>query len=343
MTIPVSSWDAVASVAFKAKIFYFEKIPPPLDLLPHKSYPLFTPFMESWVAFNLGQWDDVLIKIIFPCAFLSYLVIHYKFLSHFTNRSWGLLGSVMLLSSNLFIIHATDSYRDFFLMYYNCITIMLLLFFNKNQISAFLVLAGLFAGFATFTKLEGTAFLGIYLVLLAVILIQQNNSSGKEKLKNAAKFCIPGIGICAVFHIYKIWNHILKEGQGNIDKTGLELTWQKFGLIPQIIAKFLQDLFLSGNWNIVWILAFLSLVQFTRKRKAFEAKIIFFSLLLFFGLYIAVAVLTTNYIWIAGVQSSTTLSRLILHFFPLSVLLIILLNYPGTSRDRTKTSSLNPK
>ncbi|MCK5083323.1 MAG: hypothetical protein KAR31_10490 [Candidatus Omnitrophica bacterium] len=343
MTVPISSWDAVATVAFKAKIFYFEESPPLLTLLPHKTYPLFTPFMESWVAFNLGQWDDLLIKIIFPCAFLSFLTIHYKFLGHFTNRTWAILGSVILLSSNFFIHHATISYRDFFLMYFNCITIMLLLFFNENRVSAFLILAGLFAGFASFTKLEGTAFLGIYLVLFALINFSSKVFSGKEKLINTIKFCVPSIGISVIFHAYKIWHNVLKEGSSTTDKTNFELTWEKISLIPQILIKIFQNLFLSGNWNVIWFLAFLSLTHFTKKRKHIEARLILLSLILFFGLYIAIAVLTTNYIWIAGAKSFTTLSRLILHFFPLSGLLIILLNYSGAPRERKNTSSLNPK
>jgi len=47
---------------------------------------------------------------------------------------------------------------------------------------------------------------------------------------------------------------------------------------------------------------------------------------MFLGLYMAVALFTTNYAWIAGEQSHTTLSRLILHFYPLAVWLIVLLN-----------------
>ncbi|MCK5180644.1 MAG: glycosyltransferase family 39 protein, partial [Candidatus Omnitrophica bacterium] len=232
MTVPILSWDAVATVAFKAKIFYFEESPPLLTLLPHRTYPLFTPFMESWVAFNLGQWNDLLIKIIFPCAFLSFLTIYYKFLGHFTNRTWAILGSVILLSSNFFIYHATISYRDFFLMYFNCITIMLLLFFNENRVSAFLILAGLFAGFASFTKLEGTAFLGVYLVLFALINFSSKLFSKKEKLINTIKFCVPSIGMAVLFHAYKIWHNVLSEGSGTSAKTNFELTWEKISLIP---------------------------------------------------------------------------------------------------------------
>ncbi len=336
--IPIATWDAIATVAFKAKVFYYEQSLPSLDHLPHKTYPLFVPFVQSWIAFNLGYWDNFLIKIIFPCAFLSYLIAHYKFLGHYTNRTSALLGSAILLSSNLFIYHATISYRDFFLMYFNCITVMLLVLWNNSKVNGFLILAGLFAGFATFTKLEGTAFLGVYFIIFSMINFPSKTFSIKEKLVNTMKFCIPSFGISFTFHIYKVWNKVLLEGPGIVDKTRIDLTWEKISLIPQILTSFLRNLLLSGNWNIIWLLALLSSIHLVKKRKNAEIRLILLSLILFFGLYIGVAVLTINYVWIAGAKSSTTLSRLILHFFPLSVLLIILLNYSGSPQKRGNTS-----
>jgi len=161
MNIPIYTWDATATVAFKAKIFYFEQSIPHLKLLPHPTYPLLTPLAETWVAINLEYWDEQFIKIIFPFAFLSYLIINYTFLKLYTNRIWALLGCAILLSSNLFIHHATISYRDFLLMYYNCTTIILLLLWQRTALNAFLILSAIFAGLTTFVKLEGTAFLGI--------------------------------------------------------------------------------------------------------------------------------------------------------------------------------------
>jgi hypothetical protein len=328
LTFPISTWDAIATIAFKAKIFYFEQSLPPLDYLPHRTYPLFIPFIESWIALNLGDWNDLLINIIFPMALLSYLIVHYKFLAYFTNKTWALLGCALLLSSNLLIFHATISYQDLFLMYFNCITIMLLILWNKTKISPLLILAGLFAGFATFTKLEGTAFLSIYFILFAVMSFSPNLTTIKEKLFNTARFCAPSIGIASIFHIYKIWNNVLTEGAGIVDKTKIDFTWEKLALIPEILNSFRENLFFSGNWGIVWFMLLISLVHFPRKKHNAELKLLGITLVLFFGLYFSTALFTINFIWIAGDLGSTGLSRLFLHFYPLSVLLIVLLNYP---------------
>lgn len=331
VNIPVATWDAIATVAFKAKIFYFEQSLPALTLLPHKTYPLLTPFAQTWIALNLGEWSDLWIKIIFPAAFLSYLVIHYQFLAFNTSRTWALLGCAILLSSNLFTYHATIAYRDFFLMYYNCGAIILLLFWNRTQQSAFMILASFFAGLAAFTKLEGTAFLAIYLILFLIINLSKKSFNLKQKLTDTVKFLVPGFGIGLGFQAYKIFNNVLKEGSGIVDKTGFDFSLEKLRLIPEIIQAFSNDLFFSGNWSMVWLLALLSLRHLPHKKKNREAGLILVALFLFFSLYTTVALLTVNYTWIAGELKSTTLSRLILHFYPLSVLLIILLNHEGTS------------
>lgn len=219
---------------------------------------------------------------------------------------------------------------------------MLLLFWNQNKASPFLILAALFAGFATFTKLEGTAFLGIYLALFCVINFPSKILTMKEKLINCARFFLPSLGICLTYHIYKLWHNVLKEGTGTQDKTGLDFTWEKLTFVPQILESFFRNMMFSGNWSIIWLIAILSLIQLREKRRSGEGKLILLSLLLFFGLYFFVALFTANYVWIAGAKSVTTLSRLILHFYPLSVLLIILLNYPVFLAEEKNTSSLNP-
>ena len=346
LNVPLLSFDAIATVAFKAKVFYYEPVPPPLGLLPHRTYPLFVPFIESWISFNLGYWDDILIKAVFPFALLSFTVIVYNFLNVLTRPLWALMGCAILLSSNLFVYHATISYSDFFLMYFNCRAVMLLVLWHQNKTGGLLLLASLFAGLATFVKLEGTAFLLIYAVLFLMINLPSAVFNRAEKLMNSIKFLAPSFGIAAVFHLYKWMNNILKEGSGTMDKTDFDLSLAKITLIPHILFKFAKNLLMSGNWSMVWIILLLSLIGTKGRRLTGETKLIFLGLLMFFGLYFNFALMTTNYVWIAGESEVTTLSRLLLHFYPLAVLLLVLINYSfwsDGSEEGKKTSSLKPK
>ena len=203
LNVPISYWDAIATIAFKAKVFFYERSLAQLQNLPHSSYPLHVPFVQTWIALNLGEWNDQLIKVIFPFTFLSYLITHYYFLKVYTNRRWALAGVALVISSNLFTFHATIGYRDFSMLYYNCTTIMLLILWNTKRYNAFLILASLFAGFATFVKLEGSAYLIVYSILLIITFCHQKCYSYREKLNKFWRFIIPSYGICVFYHIYK--------------------------------------------------------------------------------------------------------------------------------------------
>lgn len=337
LNIPIISYDAIATIAFKAKIFFYEEKLPPLTLLPHQTYPLLVPFTLTWTAINLGAWSDQLVQITFPCLLLSFLMIFYKFLRYFTDRLWALFGVALLLSSNFFIVHAAIAYRDFTLMYFNCTTIMLLLLWRKSGIFGFLLTASLFSGISTFVKLEGTSFLLIHCLLALIIIKNLTNLSTQQKIKHFLAFSIPGAFICFSFLVYKFLVGATKEGVGIVDKTGMEFSLEKIQLVPQIFQSFAQNLFLSGNWNILWLALLVSLVLLSGKKKNAEIRLTLLALGLYFTMYFLVALFTMNYTWIAGENNSTTLSRLILHFFPLAVLSIILLNYPDSADEQKPT------
>ncbi len=337
--LPINTWDAISTIAFKAKIIYYDQTLPDLNKLTHKTYPLFTSFTEAWVAFNLGHWDDQLIKIIFPCAFFCFLLIFYSFISSFTNPVWALAGCSLLLSANIFIYHATIAYRDFFLMYYHCLAIMLLIWWNKHQERGLLLTSALLAGFASFVKLEGTSYLVLYLILFFIILQSHKLKTLTDKIKDILLFTIPSVGICFVFHLYKIIHHITKEGTGAVDKTGFDFSLEKLKLIPTILRSFWNNLFLLENWNLVWAMAALCLFIYKRRQKKFETNLLLISIIFFFILYSALALFTTNYLWIAGLQQHTTLPRLILHFYPLSVLFIIFVNFPANNSNKKSLGS----
>ena len=308
-------------------------------MYPHPSYPVLVPLAETWVALNLGTWSDQLIKIIFPFATLSFLAIYNYFLASYTNKRWALLGVVMLLSSIFFINQSTIAYRDIFLSSYTCTAIMLLLIWLSKKDDAFLILASLYAGLATFIKVEGTPHLLICTALFFLVLFYQKRGSFGKNIIAFFKFTIPSFGICLVFYLYKIlrgFPSIRIAHGGHID-----LALENLKRIPLIIKMFSEDIFLSGNWNIIWFLLVLSLVvNFGKIRKRIEVKLLLIALIMFFGLYFSIALFTTEFMWVAGSKSPTTLSRLILHFFPLATLLIVLLNYPEGPRENM--SSLKP-
>jgi len=326
--MPIFAYDAIATIAYKAKVIWTHQQLPDLNVFPHPSYPLFIPFIQAWIGFNLNYWSDQYINIIFPICLTSYLMIHYRFLSEHTNKTWGLLGCVILLSSNLLTYHAGIAYRDLFLMYFNCVTIVLLIQWSNKKDSSYLILASFFSGFTTFTKLEGTAYFLIHIVIFLFLNFKDNVFYLKKKWFNLAKFIFPSFIICFGYHLFKIMTLFANDTSIPLEKMEFEFSLEKLALFPTIIKVFLINLFYSNNWNIFWFLFLIGLIHLTKKFRRLEIKILFLSLLSFFCLYIMVSLFTTNYIWIAGEKSATGLSRLFLHFFPLAVLLLVILIYP---------------
>jgi hypothetical protein len=337
VNVPVEAWDALSSVAFKAKVFFYERWLYYLkDMPPHPSYPVLLPLSMTWIAICLGRWSDQFIKIVYPCATLSFVIVAYHFLRSFTDRKWALLGVAMILSSNELIHHSTIAYRDQFLMFYAITALMLLILWHRAKNDGLLLLAAFFAGFGAFIKVEGTPYLAVFSLLLAGMLYFDRDIPIRTRIFIFLKFAVPAFLLGSVFYIYKFMHNFPSERE-----SGLEISIGNLARLPVILGSFWKDLFISGNWNIIWFLLALSLLVNAGKiGKRAEIRTLFFALVMFIGLYMGLALFTSEFVWIAGEKSSTTVSRLMLHFYPIAPLLIALLNYPGDSRPIT--NSLKP-
>lgn len=328
--VPTSTWDAFATHAFNAKVLFYEQSLKYFNNLPHNNYPLHVPLLQAWVALNIGKWDDQLIQSIFPFYFLGTLFVQYHFLKSHRSTRWALLGIVFLVSSPFLIYHATIGYRDFTLLYYNYTTIVLLLFWRRKKEDVYLILASLFAGIASFVKLEGTGYLFIHTLLLIAILAHDHTLAMIEKLKVLLKFFMPSLGICLFFHIYR---YLAMAGTTphddlsfNLYALQLNLTADYAQKLGVVLQKIVYNLFFSNNWNIIWLILMVSSFRLKRKTIPFEIKILFLALILFTGIYVFGYTITQYYYWVA--QTETVLSRCILHIFPISTALIILINFP---------------
>jgi hypothetical protein len=182
-----------------------------------------------------------------------------------------------------------------------------------------LLLASLFAGFTTFVKLEGTGYLVIHTMLLIFILAQKKKRPSHEKLKDFLAFILPSYGICLLYHGYKFFIKIAALA----GRTNPVLTPDQWLRIPVILKEFTINLFLSGNWNLIWFLLLISLIKSYRDiKKHPHLKLMLLTLSMFFGIYLIIPMTTSTLI-----DHPTLLSRVLLHFFPLAPILIILINF----------------
>jgi hypothetical protein len=203
----------------------------------------------------------------------------------------------------------------------------MLLLWQLEREDRFLYLAAILAGMGTFVKREGIAYLIIYGILVVLMLFQRKTFN-YNRLRAGAKFFLPCIVLALIFPVFKFIHHA--DSQGIL----FDFSWQNFQRIPVILKQFFMDFFLSGNWNLVWILLILRLffIPVRNSHPIFKWGIIAISL--FAGLLFLLFLFTNAFFWIS--ERDTTLSRLILHFFPLATIAIVL--WPAPQFDKGKTS-----
>ena len=319
LTLPVFGWDTIASAGFKAKVIFNERSIRHLKYFPNASFPLQLPFMMAWFNIVLGKWNDQYVKIFFPLVFMSFVIVFYGFLRKCTTRMWALLGVALLFSSNLFIAHGTISYRDLLMLYYNVCCIMFLLEWSRTKDDSYLVLTSFFAGFGASTKLEGYVYVLVYILLFTMFLAMKNELR-KGLAAKCVKFSVPALSMSLPFVLYKAFNGVMVNQKFVID-TSIDY----LSRIISTLLRFNESLFLTANWNILWFIMIVSsLANYKKFRADLKITALAVSVLAFFAIHICVAVFTVNY---EQLLATVTLPRVILHFFPLSVLLIVLLNY----------------
>jgi len=325
--IPVYGFDPLKINALNAKIFFFKKnIVLPLDPV-YRGYPLHVSLLQTWLAINIGQWHDQVVKFFAPLYFAAYLVIQYEFVKFFMNIRKALWSLGLLLASNLFALHASLAYMDFPLMVYNCVTIMILLLWQSEREDRFLYLAAILAGMGTFVKREGTAYLFIYGILFVLMLLKDKNRN-YSRLRAGMKFFLPCIILALIFPVFQWVHHTDSEG------VLLDFSWQNLHRGPIILKQFFMDFFLSGNWNLVWPVLILRLFFTPASESHPLFKWLIMAVGLFAGLLFLLFLLSNAFFWIA--ERDTTLSRLILHFFPLATIAIVLSPGPQSGTGKAE-------
>lgn len=331
LNIPLSTWDAFSYNGFVAKAIYFERSLYYLPNMPHYEYPLHATFMQVWASLCLGDWNDLFINVLFPFYLIFFLIFFFYFITQYTSSIWALFGLALIVSSNLLVHHASIAYRDITLMYYINVSLLLLLLSRKDGCRRKLFLSGLMAGIATSVKLDATGYVFVLTLIMSVIFLANKSTGMKQKLTDFLAFTIPCYSILLFFNIYKMLAVEPRAPRTIGEKLSFDLYSVKFNFGFEIITRFktvllriMDNLFLSGNWGIVWLIFLISLTNIWKKKGSFEVKILVLALIAFFGLQIAGYTFTQYYYWIA--DTHTSLSRHLLSHFPVVVALIIFLN-----------------
>jgi hypothetical protein len=175
---PLLAFDARAIWAFKAKVLYFEQgiyNEAFLDaerLHAKTRYPQLIPLTETFIASVSGGFHEPAIKLLFPCFYVSLILLVGSELSRSFDRRYALLCASLFASLPVFTIYANggaaSGYADLPLAFYVTALSTRLFRWLEEGTSGNLRQALLFAGLTAFTKTEGLAL--VLIVFLATAL-----------------------------------------------------------------------------------------------------------------------------------------------------------------------------
>jgi len=319
---PIVGWDAFAHWSIKAKIFFFEKGIPLLPELmayvrsKHGDYPLNLPFLQTWIATCLGSWNDVLIKIIFPTLFICTIFLIYSSLRRSKERINALFFSFLFASLPFAVYHGSIAYADFPLAVYYTASSLFLYRFICEKKTSFLLISAIALGLAGWTKNEGLALFVINLLVLFFFLIFSSMETLKERSKKF--FAYAGVSLLFIvpWQVFKLLRGLPTSGD---QMPQLSKLLEHAPRLPVIIIKFYEKMFFSGNWHLLWVLFFLSIILYYK--KAFSAPRAYMLLMIALNIFVLgfIYYSTKSYSFLLD---GTTLNRNFLVFAPIAIFFI---------------------
>lgn len=213
----------------------------------HPDYPLLLPAGIAHFWSYLGK-DSVIVPAVIALAFtLGTVALLVAALAGLRGRDQAFLGGIMLLGTPFFLEHGVSQYADVALSYFFLATIVLVWFYQALAASGLLLLAGLLAAFAAWTKNEGQLFACVFLLSLVVGHRRDKRLavSGREVGLVLAGM-MPVVLTLAFFKMYIAPpGDLFGAGNGMLSKVA---DWHRYWFI---LRWYVKEFFVFGHWFLI--------------------------------------------------------------------------------------------
>ncbi len=314
---PIHGMDPMAMWSYKSKVFFFEGSVP-LNLIDlqefrQPSYPLLTSLMETWIYLWMGEISDWLINLIRPLFFLSLLIIFYFSIKRFMERKFALFFLFILSSVPIFTHISAQRLADIPLSFFYFVAIVALFRWMENPNNKDAIMAGLFLGFAMFTKQEGKALFAVSFLVLTLFCFFNTHEGIEKKLRHIFLISAIAIGITGPWDFY-VLSHGLGVGHDVL------AVFSKLGEVPYFMSYWFYRMTTLYFWNIFWP-SFLLITIFFRNYGLFHVKgrIIYLYSVIPIYFFLLVFVFTSRF------SSLHYNPRMLLPLIPLSLFVMSLL------------------
>ena len=325
---PTEAYDAVAIWGLKAKAIFTAQGIPTEFLLDqnyrsyayHPDYPLLVPLAQSYCCFLSGRFDEYVSKLIFPGFFLGCLVsMGIAGEKYGLSRSERLGLMFMLVAVPFYNSQATTGYADFVLAYYFGTGTLFLYWWVRDERLADLVVSSLLLGFAGMTKNEGLA-LGLvsWVVMIIFTIRDSKRSSIKARWLLCGLYFLIQFVVQLPWLIYRAYFH-LSNDVVNQNALIASLHWSTVKRLGPIFYQYQTQIFGVRNWNIVWITLLVVLALRGKAIMKADSRYLLFPILSCILIYTIIYLITPrDVVW----HLKTSVSRVFLHFLPVTLLLI---------------------
>lgn len=252
--MPVFTWDSFTNWSVGGKFFFYEKglALNPLD--EHffgwgdramLSFPLHAFLLEVWFSLCMGSFHEVYVKFWNVFYFIGVVGLLFFALRRETSILIAVLAAFFLSSAPLLTFHALDAYADLAVGYYTLATAICFWRFiqadetDGSAKNSFLMLMGLFAALALWTKMEGLLFLLSFSAALICFFLVN-----KVPYKRLLPYLTPIAVVAVPWYSFLLVNHIpvLHHGRKSFED----------GFHFDIFQVYFKQVVTYPNFNIIF-------------------------------------------------------------------------------------------
>jgi hypothetical protein len=321
---PYGDWDAWAIWNMRARFLFGlgdQWRQAFLAKYPHGDYPLLIPLTNARWWSCLGRdptWVPAVVGALFTFAAAGLLATG---IGRLRGRGLGLLAGTVLLGTEAFRSLGAAQYADVPLAFFILGSVLLLALDDAAEQSSrgLLLLAGLSAALAAWTKNEGLLFLVVVLAVRSIVVGRR--SGGRPMLRQLALLLAGAAPVLAVVILFKLsvasGNDLVGGQSAQASLPRLVDAW-RYWLVTKALVH--HAVALSDGYVVVFPLCFWLLGRGPRRPRLALAGIVGVVGLMLAGYFFIYIVTPHDLKW----HLSTSVLRLLLHLWPAAILAVFL-------------------
>lgn len=288
------------------------------------SYPPTVPLAKAWLnILGGGAWNEALANSLHLLWFAAAAILVFAFLRRAAGLFWALLGTYVLVSLPLVVMHATNPYADIFLASHvlaagTMAASALLPGTPARHRVGFLRVAAVAAACLPFTKNEGLLLYfppAVLICLIAAAILWKKNTVDRRAITRTVVLLVASCAAIALPWLLYKWGNGLAFG--NAKGISFDIAWEPLALLAIVINTFFE-----ANWLL--LPALFVLLVLLRGKALLRAPLLV--LLIVAGIPAAeqIGIFTLTGLSTEAMQQ-TGYARGVIHVMPVFVILAVLL------------------